>query len=346
MFYAFASISYCFFFNLSILATSWLQYYTTGSRYVPRRIGWRLKVRRRRGTATAAPRRRPGHGVRRDSWFLEGRRDSGCLWSAAGRGRYGSSGWRLLLADHSGGSGVMVWLDRCCGDGCRRRGGIRRCRRVVVLHHSGDGQWRWRRWRRGGTRRHAGDTAAEHQVQVRFGVVERTQLTLDQLALFVVVCVVHLEHAVETKELERGRRTRWWWERYYNITITTTTTILLLLLLLLLFTVAFTRFRYYTAWSPLSPLQHHPVNPEPRDVTRGAQLQFAFFIPLSYVTSYYFTIIYTYIISPSRYAAVYIWCRYRKTSTGGRTISERTPFHELSIIIIHSKVYGRRWRLM
>lgn len=223
------------------------------SRYVPRRIGWRLKVRRRRGTANTAPRRRPGHGVRRDSWFLEGRRYSGCLRSAAGRGRYRSSRWRLLLADHSGGGGgVMVWLDRCCGDGCRRRGGIRRCRRVVVLHHSGDGQWRWRRWRRGGTRRHAGDTAAEHHVQVRFGVVERTQLTLDQLALFVVVCVVHLEHAVETKELERGRRTRWWWERYYNITITTTTTILLLLLLL--FTVAFTRYRYYTAWSPLSPL--------------------------------------------------------------------------------------------
>jgi len=246
------------------------------SRYVPGWVGGWLKVRRGRGAAAAPGWWRPSHGVRRDGRFLKGRRDCGCHGSTAGRWRHGSPGRRLLLADHggSGGGGVMVWLCRCCGgDGRRRRGGIRRCRREVVLHHTGDGQRRWRRRRRSGTRRHAGDSAAEHQVQVRFGVVERTQLTLDQLALFIVVCVVHLEHAVVKKKLERGRRTRWRWVRYYNTVPpllqfyycnTTTTTF---------YCGFYTVQVLYRPIGSIPPPNTTPSTVRPRDVTRGARLQ-------------------------------------------------------------------------
>lgn len=77
---------------------------------------------------------------------------------------------------------------------------VRGRRQMVSVHEVGrrtaaTAVSRRRRRRRSGTRRHAGNTATEHHVQERFGVVERTQLTLDQLTLFVVVRVVHLEHA-------------------------------------------------------------------------------------------------------------------------------------------------------
>lgn len=90
---------------------------------------------------------------------------------------------------------------------------VRGRRQMVSVYEVGrrtaataSGRRRWRRRRWSGTRRHAGYTATEHHVQERLGVVERTQLTLDQLALFVVVRVVHLEHTyTHTHNIRRDR---------------------------------------------------------------------------------------------------------------------------------------------